>query len=152
MLTSAECKVQAEQKLAQAERDERHRKRLITAAEAWLFLASQLRRVEAAFPNDEAVAKRRSKDHMKANVAVEFCIILTTFSLADTIMLGTIFRRGSLAVREDNGGVKCHAFLQENRTLIGRPGMRCCSHTSRFPPTNSIQRLMIRSFASESVK
>ena len=35
--------------------DERHRKRLITAAEAWLFLASQLRRVETAFPNDEAV-------------------------------------------------------------------------------------------------
>jgi hypothetical protein len=29
------------------------------------------RRVEAAFPNDEAVTKRRSKDHMKANVAVE---------------------------------------------------------------------------------
>jgi hypothetical protein len=57
MLTSAECRVQAEQKLAQAERDERHRKRLITAAEAWLFLASQLRRVEAAFPNDEVVTK-----------------------------------------------------------------------------------------------
>jgi hypothetical protein len=71
MLTSAECRVQAEQKLAQAERDERHRKRLIAAAEAWLFLASQLRRVEATFPNDEAVTKRRSKDHMKANVAVE---------------------------------------------------------------------------------
>ena len=49
--------MQAEQKLAQAERDERHRKRLITAAEAWLFLASQLRRVEAAFPNDEVVTK-----------------------------------------------------------------------------------------------
>jgi hypothetical protein len=57
MLTSAECRVQAEQKLAQAERDGRHRKRLITAAEAWLFLASQLRRVEAAFPNDEPSPK-----------------------------------------------------------------------------------------------
>ena len=71
MFTSAECRVQAEQKLAQVERDERHRKRLITAAEAWLFLASQLRRVEAAFQNDETVTKRRSKDRMKANVAVE---------------------------------------------------------------------------------
>ena len=71
MYTSAECRVQAEEKLAQAERDERHRKRLITAAEAWLFLASQLRRVEAAFQNDETVTKRRSKDRMKANVAVE---------------------------------------------------------------------------------
>src|SRR5258707_12132796 len=36
MLTSAECRAQAEQKLAQAERDDRNRKRLITAAEAWL--------------------------------------------------------------------------------------------------------------------
>jgi hypothetical protein len=49
--------VQAEQKLALAERDERHRKRLITAAEAWLFLASQLKRVEANF----ITPKRRSK-------------------------------------------------------------------------------------------
>jgi hypothetical protein len=46
MLTSAECRVQAEQKLAQAELDDRHRKRLITAADGWLFLASQMRRLE----------------------------------------------------------------------------------------------------------
>jgi hypothetical protein len=36
-----------EQKLAQAERDQQHRRRLITAAEAWLVLASQMRRLEA---------------------------------------------------------------------------------------------------------
>jgi hypothetical protein len=48
LLTSAECRTQAEQKLAQAEHDSRHRRRLITAAEAWLFLASQLTQVEAA--------------------------------------------------------------------------------------------------------
>ena len=54
--TSAECRAQAEQKLAQAEHDDRHRNRLITAAEAWLFLASQLRRVEATI-----VPKKRSK-------------------------------------------------------------------------------------------
>jgi hypothetical protein len=46
MFTSAECRAHAEQKLAQAEHDQRHRRRLITAAEAWLFLSSQLRRVE----------------------------------------------------------------------------------------------------------
>jgi len=67
MLTSAECRVQAEQKLAQAERDDRNRKRLITAAEAWLFLASQLRGAEATFGHDEAVTKRRSKSRVKAN-------------------------------------------------------------------------------------
>jgi hypothetical protein len=69
MLTSAECRAQADQKLAQAEHDERHRKRLITAAEAWLFLASQLRRAESAFPHDEVGTKRRSKGRMKAKDA-----------------------------------------------------------------------------------
>ena len=69
MLTSAECRAQAEQKLAQAEHDERHQKRLITAAEAWLFLASQLRRAEAAFLHDEVGTKRRSKSRMKAKDA-----------------------------------------------------------------------------------
>jgi hypothetical protein len=53
MLTSAECRAQAEQKLAQAQRDDRNRKRLILAAEAWLFLAGQLRRAERALALDE---------------------------------------------------------------------------------------------------
>jgi hypothetical protein len=48
MFTSAECRALAEEKLAQAERDDQHRKRLTTAAEAWLFLADQLSRAEAA--------------------------------------------------------------------------------------------------------
>jgi hypothetical protein len=69
MLTSAECRAQADQKLAKAEHDERHRKRLITAAEAWLFLACQLRRAEAAFPHNEVGTKRRSKSRMKAKDA-----------------------------------------------------------------------------------
>jgi len=37
MLTSAECRAQAEGKLAQAQRNDRNRKRLINAAEAWLY-------------------------------------------------------------------------------------------------------------------
>ena len=57
MYTSAECRAQAEQKLAQAEHaDGRRRSRLITSAEAWLFLASQLRRIEGSF-----VLKRRPR-------------------------------------------------------------------------------------------
>jgi hypothetical protein len=47
MLTSAECRAHAEEKLAQAERDDRHRRRLVTAAEAWLVLANQVKRLEA---------------------------------------------------------------------------------------------------------
>jgi hypothetical protein len=69
MLTSAECRVQAEQKLAQAQRDDRNRKRLIVAAEAWLFLASQLRPAEAAFGHDDIGTKKRSKGRVKTNAA-----------------------------------------------------------------------------------
>jgi hypothetical protein len=47
MFTSTECRAHAEQKLEQAEHDQQHRRRLITAAEAWLKLASLLRRAEA---------------------------------------------------------------------------------------------------------
>jgi type VI protein secretion system component VasF len=54
MYTSAECRAQAEEKLAEAEHDNQHRNRLITAAEAWLFLAGQLRRVEASFVPERA--------------------------------------------------------------------------------------------------
>jgi hypothetical protein len=57
MYTSAECRAQAEEKLTQAKYADRNRRsRLIAAAEAWLFLASQLRRIELTF-----VPKRRSR-------------------------------------------------------------------------------------------
>jgi hypothetical protein len=52
-LTSAECRTLAEEKLAEADRDKRHRKRLITAAEGWLFLASRLRHLEMTLGYDE---------------------------------------------------------------------------------------------------
>jgi len=42
MFTSAECRAIAERKRVQAEHDHRHRRRHITAAEAWLFLAGKL--------------------------------------------------------------------------------------------------------------
>jgi hypothetical protein len=42
MYTSAECRAIAEQKLAQAKLGEGNRKRLVTAAEAWFFLANRL--------------------------------------------------------------------------------------------------------------
>jgi len=46
----------AEEKLAEAGRDERHRKSLINAAQGWLFLAGQLRRLEKSLGYD-VVAK-----------------------------------------------------------------------------------------------
>jgi hypothetical protein len=63
MFTIAECRAQAEQKLAQAEHDDRHRNRLVTAAEAWLILASQLRRAE------KAITQRRQKRRVNGNGA-----------------------------------------------------------------------------------
>jgi hypothetical protein len=50
--TSAQCRGRAQEKLAQAERDPQHSKRLTDAAQAWLLLASNLRR-------EEAVVKQR---------------------------------------------------------------------------------------------
>ena len=55
MFTSVECRAIAEQKLAQAEGDVRNRKRLIAAAEGWLFLAGKLGGAEAALSPDEAL-------------------------------------------------------------------------------------------------
>jgi hypothetical protein len=54
MFTSAECQAQAEEKLAQTERDPSHSRRVTAAAQGWLLLASQMRRLEAAL-------KRRPK-------------------------------------------------------------------------------------------
>jgi hypothetical protein len=59
MFTVAECRAQAEQKLAQAEHDDANRKRFIVAAEAWLLLAGQLRRAE------KAARKRRARSRTK---------------------------------------------------------------------------------------
>jgi hypothetical protein len=42
MFTAAECRANAQKKLAQAKHDNRHSRRLINAAEAWLFLACRL--------------------------------------------------------------------------------------------------------------
>ena len=42
MFTAAECRAIALQKIAQARHDKRHRRKLTSAAEAWLFLALRL--------------------------------------------------------------------------------------------------------------
>jgi hypothetical protein len=48
MFTSAECRAYAAQKRAEAEREPQHRRRLTTAADAWLLLADKLSLVETA--------------------------------------------------------------------------------------------------------
>jgi hypothetical protein len=57
--TSAECRTLAEEKLAEADGDKRHRRRLVTAAEGWLFLAGQLRRLEKSLGYDVVEKKGR---------------------------------------------------------------------------------------------
>jgi hypothetical protein len=47
MLTSTECHEIAKQKLVQAEHEPQHRTRLLTAAQGWLVLENELRRLEA---------------------------------------------------------------------------------------------------------
>ena len=65
MFTSAECRGMAERKLAQAEDDHQHRRRLITAAAGWLFLASKLREIEAALPTDDVVTSGPSASRVR---------------------------------------------------------------------------------------
>jgi hypothetical protein len=48
MLTSTECHEMAKQKLVQAEHEPQRRTRLLTAAQGWLVLESELRRLEAS--------------------------------------------------------------------------------------------------------
>jgi hypothetical protein len=61
MLTAAECQANANKKLAEAPRDDRHRKRLNTAAEAWLSLAARLKEAEALSPPIEPKKKKKKK-------------------------------------------------------------------------------------------
>ncbi len=42
MTTAAECRAKAKGKITQATQDKRHRRKLLSAAEAWLFLAERL--------------------------------------------------------------------------------------------------------------
>jgi hypothetical protein len=42
MNTAAECRAKALEKILQAEQDKSHRRKLLSAAEAWLFLAERL--------------------------------------------------------------------------------------------------------------
>jgi hypothetical protein len=69
MFTSAECQAQAEERLARAELEEWNRRRLIAAAQAWIYLARQMRRVEASSTNGEVVTKGWSKSRVKAKAA-----------------------------------------------------------------------------------
>jgi hypothetical protein len=48
MLTSAECQAKADEKFLEAEREPRHRKRLLTAADGWAILAGIVARLEAS--------------------------------------------------------------------------------------------------------
>jgi hypothetical protein len=59
MLTSAECRARAEQKLAEADLHPRHEKKLRTAAEGWLVLADLMERLEASMRVGEPESPRR---------------------------------------------------------------------------------------------
>jgi hypothetical protein len=46
MFTADQCRAKALEKLTQARQDKRHRRKLTSAAEAWLFLAEKLEEFE----------------------------------------------------------------------------------------------------------
>jgi hypothetical protein len=62
MFTSAQCLAIAGQKLAQAALDGRHRRRLLSAAQAWLFLASKLGGEEPAISTERTPKKHAQRE------------------------------------------------------------------------------------------
>ena len=58
MLTSSQCRAQAKEKIAQAEREPPNQERLRTAAQAWIILAVQISRLEASM---KGTGKKPSK-------------------------------------------------------------------------------------------
>jgi hypothetical protein len=63
MLTSAECRARAEQKIAEAELQPRHQRKLRTAAEGWLVLSDLMERLEASMRVGEPESSRRGIFH-----------------------------------------------------------------------------------------
>jgi hypothetical protein len=60
MFTAAECRSKALEKLNQAKLDKRHRRKLLSAAEAWLYLARQIDRATANMDDAARKADRQS--------------------------------------------------------------------------------------------
>jgi hypothetical protein len=61
MFTSAECEAHAKEKLAAAESNPQHRRRLLIAAEAWLHLADKIKRAEQLVMPTGEIVKASSK-------------------------------------------------------------------------------------------
>ncbi len=55
MFTAAECRIIALEKMAQAKREQRHRRKLTSAAEAWLYLAQMVERQETRVSSEADV-------------------------------------------------------------------------------------------------
>ena len=62
MLTSSECRAQAEEKMAQAEREPPNQERLRTAAQAWIILAVQMSRLEASMRDTGKIPAKIRKE------------------------------------------------------------------------------------------
>jgi hypothetical protein len=61
MFTAAECEAHAKEKLAAAESNPQHRRRLLTAAEAWLHLADKIKGAEQLVTPRGEIVKAPSK-------------------------------------------------------------------------------------------
>ena len=65
MNVAAECRAMALEKIRQATQDKRHRRKLLSAAEAWLFLAERLDQLDSVAEASE-VTHGSDVDHRAA--------------------------------------------------------------------------------------
>jgi hypothetical protein len=69
MNTAAECRAKALEKILQAEQDKSHRRKLLSAAEAWLFLAERLDESDYVVAFDDFDTNLRRSLETKPSVA-----------------------------------------------------------------------------------
>src|SRR6266550_2139706 len=82
MITAAECRAKAKEKITQATQDKRHRRKLLSAAEAWLFLAERLDESDNVTASE--VGDDPDTDHHRARDKAEPCCRLA-LGVNDTV-------------------------------------------------------------------
>jgi hypothetical protein len=62
LVTVAQCRAKAKEKTELAERDPRHRRKLMAAAQAWAFLADKMEEADSIISNAESRARDDDPD------------------------------------------------------------------------------------------
>jgi hypothetical protein len=102
MTTAAECRAKAKEKITRATQDKRHRRKLLSAAEAWLFLAERLDELDHVTLASEVGDDVDTDHHRAVRDKAERCCSLAG-GVNDTVATQ---RLGDLAAEDTAGADK----------------------------------------------